>query len=254
MPVIIKRPDEWDKMRAAGRLAAEVLRKTGELVKPGVTPNELNRFAHEYALSRGATSAPLGYRATPQDPPFPKSICTSVNHVVCHGIPNDIPLEYGDIINCDVTVKLNGYHGDTSRTFFVGKPSHEVKKLVKRTEQAMLRAIEILKPGICISRIGAAIEDYLKPYKYGIVRELTGHGIGTGFHEEPPVFHYRKSDYSLKLLPGMAFTVEPMVNLGKSDIGLLDDGWTVVTVDGKPSAQFEHTVLITDMGHEILTK
>jgi methionyl aminopeptidase len=174
---------------------------------------------------------------------------------VCHGIPSkDHYLRKGDIINCDITVKLDGYHGDTSRTFVVGKTKPEIQKLVDITEQAMFKGIEQIKPGACISSIGKAIQEFVEPHKYGIVRQLTGHGIGLGFHEDPQVYHYYNPLYKLKLKPGMVFTVEPMLNMGKPDVGLLNDGWTVVTTDNKHSAQFEHTCLVTPDGVEILTK
>ena len=255
MDVHIKNEYDIGQMRKAGRLAAQLLNEIEGFIEPGVSTLEVNDFAHEFTLKNGAESAPLGYKATPSDPPFPKSICTSPNNVVCHGIPSkDVILQSGDIVNCDVTVKLNGYHGDTSRTFFVGMVPNRAKKLAHRTQRAMYRGIEAIRPGGCISDIGNAIQNYVGPYGYGIVRDLTGHGIGLKFHEPPSIFHYKRPDCKLELKPGMIFTVEPMLNLGSHKVGLLPDGWTIVTSDGKLSAQFEHTVLVTDTGYEILTK
>jgi methionyl aminopeptidase len=254
MPVKIKSKDEWDLMRAAGKLAATVLNELSLLAKPGVTTDELNTFAHKFTLANGAESAPLGYKMVSTDPPFPKSICTSVNNVVCHGIPDDTILKDGDVVNCDITVKLNGYHGDTSRTFLVGNVDSKSKKLVKITERAMHKGIQAIKPGGCISDIGLAIQNYISPYNYGIVRELSGHGIGKGFHEEPSIYHYHNKEHKYELIPGMCITVEPMINQGSPTIALMEDKWTIVTVDGLRSAQFEHTILVTDTGYEILTQ
>jgi len=254
MDVHIKNNYDIEQMRKAGKLAAKLLNEIEKRVKPGVSTLELNDFAHEFTLKHGAESAPLGYKAHHTDPPFPKSICTSPNNVVCHGIPSeDVVLKHGDIVNCDVTVKLNGYHGDTSRTFFVGTVPNRIKKLVVRAQKAMYKGIEAIKPGACISDIGKAIQKYIAPYGYGIVRDLTGHGIGLRFHEPPSIFHYKRDDYKLELKPGMIFTVEPMINLGTHKVGLMPDKWTIVTTDGKPSSQFEHTILVTQNGHEILT-
>jgi len=253
--VRIKDEHDIQQMRKAGKLAAQLLNEIEKRIKPGVSTLEINDFAHEYTLKHGAQSAPLGYQSQPSDPPFPRSICTSPNNVVCHGIPSkDVILQSGDIVNCDVTVKLNGYHGDTSRTFFVGVVPNRVKKLTHRAQRAMYKGIEAIKPGKCISDIGAAIQKYTAPYGYGIVRDLTGHGIGLKFHEAPSIFHYRRPDYKLELKPGMIITVEPMINLGTHKVGLMPDRWTIVTADGKPSAQFEHTVLVTETGYDILTK
>ncbi|MBI3394314.1 MAG: type I methionyl aminopeptidase [Spirochaetia bacterium] len=236
-------------MRDAGRLAAEVLTETGLRVKPGVSTLELNDFAHKLTIKRGAESAPLNYKG------FPKSICTSVNDVVCHGIPRkDHVLKDGDIINLDITVKLNGYHGDTSRTFAVGKVSDEARKLMEDTEKSMWIGIDVVKPGNRISDIGDAIDKYLTPRGYGIVRELLGHGIGRGFHEDPQVPHYKQSQVRVQIKPGMTFTVEPMVNCGTHEVEFSDeDGWTVTTKDGRLSAQYEHTILVTEEGHDVLT-
>lgn len=242
-------------MRKAGQLAASILDEVGTKVKRGVTTDELNDYALELANKAGAIMAPYMYQTRPTDPPFPKHICTSKNDIVCHGIPrNNEFLVKRDIINIDVTVILDGYHGDTSRTFYVGKPKPEVKKLVEITREAMYLGIDAMKPGRCISDVGKTIEDFIKPYGYGIVEQLTGHGVGKVFHQEPSVFHYYKPNYKLKLRPGMTLTCEPMINQGTKDIKLLPDGWTIVTADGKLSAQFEHTVAITTDGVEILTK
>lgn len=241
-------------MRAAGKLAAEILAKAGEKVKRGVSTKEIDDYVDKLTTEAGAISAPYHYQASPSDPPFPGHCCTSPNNVVCHGIPSDrLWLTKRDIINIDITVILDGYHGDTSRTFFVGKPKPEVKELVEVTEQAMFKGIEAIKPGGCFSDIGKAIEEFIDPHKYSIVRELTGHGIGLTFHEDPAVYHFANSKYKQKILPGMCFTVEPMINMGTRFIRLLEDKWTIVTDDGKPSAQFEHTILVTENGYEILT-
>jgi len=246
-------------MREAGRLASKLLYEISKLVKPGISTQDINDFAEDYTKKAGAISAPLGYKFHETDPPFPKSICTSVNNVVAHGIPDKTCiLKDGDIINCDVTVKLPygnaHYHGDTSRTFFVGRVPSSTKKLVQRTEKAMYEGIRAIKPGACISKIGENIETYIKPYGYGIVKELSGHGIGKSFHQEPTVFHFKNKSFSCELVPGMVITVEPMINEGSPDITLLSDNWTIITTDGSLSAQFEHTILVTDRGYEILTK
>lgn len=252
--VTIKSKRELEKMRAAGRLAARILDEVGSKVKRGVTTLELNDYANELTIKAGAKSAPYLYQTSPADPPFPKHVCTSVNHVVCHGIPNsDEYLRKGDIINIDITVILDGYHGDTSRTFIVGRAKPPARKLVDITYKAMMEGISAVKPGGCVSDIGKAIEAFVKPHKYGIVEKLTGHGLGRNFHEEPAIFHYDNSAYKRLIKPGMTFTVEPMLNQGSKDIYLLDDGWTIVTSDRKLSAQFEHSIAVTEDGVEILT-
>lgn len=236
-------------MRAAGKLAAEILQYIEPFVKPGVNTQELNDLCHEYTIKHGAVSAPLNYKG------FPKSICTSINDVVCHGIPKatDV-LKDGDIINIDVTPILNGYHGDTSKTFLVGKVKPEIKKLVADTEKAMWIGIEQVRPGNRVNDISNAIDDFLTAKGYGIVRDLMGHGIGKKFHEDPQIPHFRQTRLLTKLEPGMTFTIEPMVNLGAYNVLVSkSDKWTVRTKDGKWSAQFEHTVLVTDKGYEILT-
>jgi methionyl aminopeptidase len=247
--VHIKNKAEIERMRAAGKLAAEILQYIEPFVKPGVSTLELNDLCHEYTIKRGATCAPLNYKG------FPKSICTSINDVVCHGIPKaaDV-LKDGDIINIDVTPILNGYHGDTSKTFMVGKVKPEIKKLVADTEKAMWIGIEQVKPGNRVNDISNAIDDFLTANGYGIVRDLMGHGIGKKFHEDPQIPHFRQTRLLTKLEEGMTFTIEPMVNLGAYNVVVSkSDKWTVRTKDGKWSAQFEHTVLVTHKGYEILT-
>ena len=248
MTVTIKSADEQDKMRTAGRLAADVLDMIGDYVKPGVTTDELNRICHEYITGvQDAIPAPLNYRG------FPKSICTSVNHVVCHGIPGERRLKSGDAVNIDVTVIKDGYHGDTSRMFFVGKPGVQAKRLAATAFDAMWLGIRELAPGKQLGDIGAAIQQYVEKQRFSVVREYCGHGIGRAFHEDPQVLHYGRRGTGLELKAGMTLTVEPMVNAGKPAVRLLPDGWTVVTKDHSLSAQWEHTVLITDNGYEVLT-
>jgi methionyl aminopeptidase len=248
MSVIIKTPDEIEKMRVAGRLAAEVLDMIGEYVVPGVSTEELDRICHEYIVERQqAVPAPLNYRG------FPKSICTSVNHQVCHGIPGNKVLKNGDIVNIDVTVIKDGFHGDTSKMFFVGKPSILAERLVDITQRAMWKGIELVKPGTTLGDIGHAIQRFVEANGYSVVQEYCGHGIGRGFHEDPQVLHYGSPNTGITLQAGMTFTVEPMVNAGRRNVKLLPDGWTVVTKDRKLSAQWEHTVLVTRTGYEVLT-
>ncbi len=248
MSVIIKTPDEIDKMRVAGRLAAEVLEMIGEYVRPGVSTDELDRICHDYIVDeQQAIPAPLNYRG------FPKSICTSVNHNDCHGIPGNKVLKDGDIVNIDVTVIKDGFHGDTSKMFFVGKPSVLGKRLVEVTHQAMWKGIDLVRPGIRLGDIGHAIQRFVESHGYSVVQEYCGHGIGRGFHEEPQVLHYGSKNTGIELQAGMTFTIEPMVNAGRRNVKLLPDGWTVVTKDRKLSAQWEHTILVTSSGHEVLT-
>ena len=248
MAVIIKTPDEIEKMRMAGRLAAEVLEMIGEFVKPGVSTDELDRICHDYIVNeQQAIPAPLNYRG------FPKSICTSVNHQVCHGIPGNKILKDGDIVNIDITVIRDGFHGDTSKMFFVGKPSILGQRLVDVTQKAMWKGIELVRPGIHLGDIGHAIQKFVESHGYSVVQEYCGHGIGRGFHEDPQVLHYGTPDTGVALQAGMTFTIEPMVNAGKRNVKLLPDGWTVVTKDRKPSAQWEHTLLVTADGYEVLT-
>ena len=248
MSVTIKNADEIAKMRVSGRLAAEVLEMIGKHVRPGVTTDELDRICHDYMVNhQGTVPAPLNYRG------FPKSICTSVNHQVCHGIPGNKRLKRGDIVNIDVTVIKDGYHGDTSKMFFVGEPSILARRLVKVTQEAMRRGIAAVRPGATLGDIGHAIQTYVEARSYSVVQEYCGHGIGREFHEEPQELHYGKPGEGIELREGMCFTIEPMVNAGKRFIKLLPDGWTVVTKDRSLSAQWEHTVLVTADGHEVLT-
>jgi methionyl aminopeptidase len=248
--IFIKNRTEIEKMRKAGKFAAQLLNFIGDLIKPGVNTQELNDIAHEYMIKHGTRSATLNYKGT-----FPRSICTSVNDVVCHGIARrDEVLKEGDIINVDVTPIVDGYHGDTSRTFKVGKVKPEIETLVTDTEKAMWIGIEQVKPGNRVNDISNAIDAFLTPKRYGIVRELMGHGVGKNFHEDPQIPHYRQTRVLAKLEPGMIFTVEPMVNLGTHEVVFSKtDKWTVRTKDGKWSAQFEHTVLVTNTGYEVLT-
>lgn len=250
MNVTIKTADEIEKMRIAGRLAAEALEMIGEYVKPGVTTGELDRICHDYIVNtQQAIPAPLNYRG------FPKSICTSVNHVICHGIPSDDKaLKKGDIINIDITVIKDGYHGDTSKMFHVGEPTAPNKRLVDITQECLYLGIELVKPGTRLGDIGAAIQKHAEQNHYSIVREYCGHGIGKEFHEDPQVLHYGKAGTGLELKEGMIFTIEPMVNQGSRFNKLMKDGWTVVTKDRKLSAQWEHTILVTADGYEVLTR
>ena len=248
MPVTIKTPEEQDKMRVAGRLAGEVLDMIGPHVQPGITTDELDQLCYDYIVnSQQAIPANVGYNG------FPKTICTSVNHVVCHGIPNDRKLKDGDIVNIDVTVIKDGWHGDTSKMYFAGEPSVLAKRLVQVTHDAMLTGIESVKPGARLGAIGYVIQQYAENHGFSVVREYCGHGIGRIYHEDPQVLHYGTPGTGLELKPGMTFTIEPMINAGKRHVRLLPDGWTVVTKDHALSAQWEHTILVTHTGHEILT-
>jgi len=248
MTVTIKTPEQQDKMRVAGRLAAEVLDMIGDYVKPGITTGELDRICHEYITGvQDAIPAPLNYRG------FPKSICTSVNHVVCHGIPGDKKLKNGDAVNIDITVIKDGFHGDTSRMFFVGKPNIQAKRLSDIAFESMWLGIQELGPGKRLGDVGAAVQKNVESNRFSVVREYCGHGIGEVFHEDPQVLHYGKQGTGLELLEGMTLTVEPMVNAGKANVRLLPDGWTVVTKDHSLSAQWEHTCLVTHDGFEVLT-
>ena len=249
MPVTIKTPEEQDKMREAGRLAGEVLDMIGPHVKPGVTTDELDRICHDYIVNKQKTiPANVGYNG------FPKTLCTSVNHVVCHGIPNDKKLKNGDIINIDVTVIKDGFHGDTSKMYYVGEPSVLARRLVEVTHDAMLMGIEMVRPGTRLGDIGHAIQQFAEGHGFSVVREYCGHGIGRVYHEDPQVLHYGSPGIGLELKAGMTFTIEPMINAGKRHVKTLPDGWTVVTKDHSLSAQWEHTVLVTPTGHEILTR
>ena len=248
MSVTIKTAEEIEKMRVAGRLAASVLEMIGEHVKPGVTTDELNQICHDFIVNDlDAIPAPLNYRG------FPKSICTSVNHQVCHGIPADKKLKKGDILNIDITVIKDGYHGDTSRMFFVGEPGIAGKRITRISYECMMLGIEMVKPGVKLGDIGHAIQRHAEAQSCSIVREYCGHGIGKQFHEDPQVLHYGRPDTGMELQEGMTFTIEPMVNVGKRHVKLLGDEWTVVTKDRSLSAQWEHTILVTESGYEILT-
>lgn len=249
MAISIKNSAEIEKMRVAGRLAAEVLEMIGPWVKSGVTTGELDQRCHDYIVNeQRAIPAPLNYRG------FPRSICTSVNHVVCHGIPGDKRLKDGDIINIDVTVIKDGFHGDTSKMFLVGAAPVRARRLVELTYDCMKQAIDMVRPGVCLGAIGHRIQTLAESRHCSVVREYCGHGIGRKFHEEPQILHYGRPDTGLRLEPGMTFTIEPMINLGKRQVKLLPDQWTVVTRDRSLSAQWEHTVLVTEDGHEVLTR
>lgn len=249
MDIVIKSQEDISKMRVSGRLAAEVLEMISPYVKEGVTTDELNNICHDYIVNvQKAIPAPLNYNG------FPKSICTSVNHQVCHGIPSSRTLKDGDIVNVDVTVLKDGYHGDTSKMFVIGKPSILADRLIRITQECLYKSIALVKPGAYLGDIGAVIQQYAESNRFSVVREYCGHGIGKIFHEPPNVLHYGKSGTGIQLMPGMIFTIEPMINAGKRDVKLLPDQWTVVTKDHSLSAQWEHTILVTDSGFEVLTK
>ena len=249
MSITIHKPDDFIKMRAAGKLAAEVLDYITEFAKPNVTTNYLNDLCHEYIVSHGAIPAPLNYKG------FPKSICTSINHVVCHGIPGEKMLKNGDILNIDVTVILDGWHGDTSRMFLIGDVAIKPRRIVQVTYDAMMKGIEIIKPGKTFGDIGHVIQQYVEKHNYSVVRDYCGHGIGRVFHDEPSVVHYGKAGSGPVIEEGMFFTVEPMVNAGHYATLLSNlDGWTVTTRDKSLSAQFEHTIGVTKDGFEIFTQ
>ncbi|MEX0958471.1 MAG: type I methionyl aminopeptidase [Burkholderiales bacterium] len=253
MSVAIKSAEDIEKMRVAGRLAAEVLDFVAQHVKPGVTTEELDALCHDYMVGVQRTvPAPLNY-APPGYQPFPKSICTSVNHVVCHGIPGPKKLKSGDVVNIDITVIKDGFHGDTSRMFLVGEPSIQARRLCDITYECMWRGISRVRSGAYLGDIGHAIQTCAEEHGYSVVREFCGHGIGRRFHEEPQVLHYGRPGTGVKLQAGMTFTIEPMINAGKPGIRQLADGWTVVTKDHSLSAQWEHTVLVTETGFEVLT-
>ncbi len=248
MSIIIKTDSEIEKMRIAGRLAAEVLEMIEPFVVPGVTTDELDKICHDYIVDvQKAIPAPLNYHG------FPKSICTSINQQVCHGIPSDKKLKSGDIVNVDITVIKDEYHGDTSKMFCVGEVSPHAQRLVKVTQEAMMLGIEQVKPGATLGDIGNAIQKHAESNRYSVVREFCGHGIGKKFHEEPQVLHYGKPGEGDALKSGMILTIEPMINLGKRHVKVLGDGWTAITKDRSLSAQWEHTILVTDQGYEILT-
>ncbi|MGH1538069.1 MAG: type I methionyl aminopeptidase [Gammaproteobacteria bacterium] len=249
MSVTIKSPDEIEKMRVAGRLASEVLEMIGPHVVPGISTLELDQICHDYIVNeQQAIPAPLNYRG------FPKSICTSVNHQVCHGIPGDRTLKSGDILNIDITVIKDEFHGDTSKMFLLGKAPVLAQRLVDITYEALKIGIQEVKPGAKLGNIGHKIQSFAEKNRCTVVREYCGHGIGRTFHEDPQVLHYGKPDTGLELEPGMTFTIEPMINSGKRNVRLLPDGWTVVTKDHSLSAQWEHTILVTEDGYDVLTK
>ncbi len=250
---VIKNAIDIQKMRIAGKLASEVLDYITPFVKPGITTNALDQLCHNYIVDvQQAIPAPLNY-CPPGYTPYPKSICTSVNHQICHGVPGERKLKSGDILNIDVTVIKNGYYGDTSRMFYVGEVSTQAKRLCEVTYHAMWLGIEQVKPGAKLGDIGFAIQRYAESFGYSVVREFCGHGIGTRFHEEPQILHYGKAGIGLNLLEGMIFTIEPMINAGRREIREMPDGWTIVTKDHSLSAQWEHTVLVTANGFEVLT-
>lgn len=248
MAILIKTAQEIEKMRVAGKLAADVLTMIEPHIKIGVTTEELNTICHDYMVNeQKVVPAPLNYHG------FPKSICTSVNHVICHGIPTDKVLKNGDIINVDITVIADGYHGDTSKMFVVGKPSIMAERLIKVSQECLYKAIQMVKPGIQLGTIGNAIQQHAESFNYSIVREYCGHGIGVGFHEEPQVLHYGRAGTGETLKAGMCLTIEPMVNAGKRHSKVLKDNWTVVTKDRSLSSQWEHTLLVTEDGVEVMT-
>jgi methionyl aminopeptidase len=246
--IALKTPDEQQKLRVAGRLAAEVLDMIGEHVVPGVSTDELDRICNDYILNVQKTiPANVGYRG------FPKTVCTSVNHVVCHGIPNDRKLKAGDILNIDIAIIKDGYHGDTSRMYFVGKPPAFAQRLAQVCRDAMWSAIDLVRPGAHLGDIGHAIQTLAEAEGFSVVREYCGHGIGRVYHEDPQILHYGEPGTGLEIRAGMVFTIEPMINAGKRHVRVLPDGWTVVTKDHSLSAQWEHMVLVTTDGHEVLT-
>ena len=253
MPITIKSAAEIEKMRIAGRLASEVLDYITPFVQPGVTTDELDKLCHDLMVDvQGCVPAPLNY-APPGHQPYPKSICASVNHQVCHGVPGGKKLRAGDIVNLDITTIKDGWHGDTSRMFVVGAPSILAKRLIEGTYECMWKGIAQVKPGARLGDIGHAIQRHAENNGFSVVREFCGHGIGSNFHEEPQVLHYGKPGTGAVLQAGMIFTIEPMINAGKRDIRMMGDGWTVVTKDHSLSAQWEHTILVTDTGYEVLT-
>jgi methionyl aminopeptidase len=243
-----KTPEEIEVMKESCQLAAEVLVMIDPYVKPGVTTDRLNQVCHDYIVSKGAIPSPLNYRG------FPKSICSSVNEEICHGIPSERKLRNGDIVNLDITTYFKGFHGDTSRTFFVGSPRKKAEKLVEVCKEALQRGIEVVKPGARLGDIGATIQNLAESHGYTIVREFCGHGIGSNFHEEPQILHYGNFGEGLEIKKGMVFTIEPMINLGKPELKILPDKWTAVTQDGQLSAQFEHTLCVTDTGVDVMTR
>jgi len=245
--ITIHRPEDFAGMRAAGRLAAETLDMIGEHVRPGVTTGALDRLCHDFIIARDAVPAPLNYRG------FPKSICTSINHVVCHGIPGERRLEGGDVLNIDITVILDGWHGDSSRMYCAGPPSTRARNLIEVTHEALMRGVRMVRPGATLGDIGHAIQTFVEGNRFSVVRDFCGHGIGRRFHEAPNVLHFGRAGDGPVLKPGMFFTIEPMVNAGRPEVKVLDDGWTAVTRDRSLSAQFEHMIGVTEDGVEVFT-
>ncbi|MEU7854445.1 type I methionyl aminopeptidase [Nonomuraea sp. NPDC049141] len=243
----VKTPETIERMRVAGRIAAQALEEVGKHAQPGVTTDELDRIGHEFLVDHGAYPSTLGYKG------YPKSLCTSINEVICHGIPDDTVLRDGDIVNVDITAYIGGVHGDTDATYLVGDVDEESRLLVERTREAMMRAIKAVAPGRQLNVVGRVIEAYAKRFGYGVVRDFTGHGIGTTFHSGLMVPHYDDPSLKVELVPGMTFTIEPMLTLGTIDYDIWPDKWTAVTKDRKRTAQFEHTLVVTDTGSEILT-
>ena len=240
--------EKFEKMRAAGKLASKTLDMITDYIKPGISTNNIDKICYEFIRDNGGYSAPLYYRG------YTKSLCTSLNHVVCHGIPSDRVLNEGDALNIDVTTIVENFHGDTSRMFTVGEVSVKAKNLIEATYESMMNAINILKPGVRLGDIGHEIQSYIEKKGYSVVRDFCGHGISNIFHEHPNILHYGKKDTGIELVPGMTFTIEPMINDGKYDIKVLNDGWTAVTKDKSLSAQFEHTIGINENGYEIFTE
>jgi methionyl aminopeptidase len=243
----VKDPATIERMRVAGRIAAQALEEVGRHVAPGVTTDELDRIGHEFLIDRGAYPSTLGYRG------YPKSLCTSLNEVICHGIPDDTVIADGDIVNVDITAYIGGVHGDTNATFPAGQVDEQSRLLIERTHEAMMRGIRAVAPGRPLNAIGRVIESYARRFGYGVVRDFTGHGIGTTFHSGLIVPHFDDPDVTVIMEPGMTFTIEPMLTLGTIDYDIWSDGWTVVTKDRQRTAQFEHTILVTADGYEILT-
>ncbi|MEU7838982.1 MULTISPECIES: type I methionyl aminopeptidase [unclassified Nonomuraea] len=243
----VKTPEMIERMRVAGRIAAQAMAEVAKHIQPGVTTDELDRIGHEFLVDHGAYPSTLGYKG------YPKSLCTSINEVICHGIPDDTVLRDGDIVNVDITAFIGGVHGDTDATYLVGEVDEESRLLVERTREAMMRAIKAVAPGRQLNVVGRVIEAYAKRFGYGVVRDFTGHGIGTTFHSGLMVPHYEDPSLRVELVPGMTFTIEPMLTLGTIDYDIWPDKWTAVTKDRKRTAQFEHTIVVTDTGSEILT-
>jgi methionyl aminopeptidase len=244
----VQAPEIIEKMRVAGRIAAQAMHAAAEIISPGVTTDDLDRVVHEFLIDHGAYPSTLGYRG------FPKSCCTSVNEVICHGIPDARPLGAGDLVKIDVTAYLNGVHGDTCATFFCGEVDEPSRLLTERTQEALVRAIKAVRPGRRVNVIGRVIESYAKRFGYGVVRDYTGHGVHTTFHSGLVIPHYDEPAYDTVIRPGMTFTIEPMITLGSGDWYMWDDGWTVLTADGSRCAQFEHTLVVTENGAEVLTR